>query len=135
MESIKQWIGIDVCKRWLDVHLRPQGTSFRVSNNESGIRALLTYLQAPGAVGRIILESTGGYERQVALQLWTLTYPVVVINARQARNFAKATNQLAKTDQVDAAVLAWFGEALQPPIRAFASEVQAQLQDLGTSKE
>jgi transposase len=118
----------------LDVHLRPQGTSFRVSNNESGIRVLLTSLQAPGAVGRIILESTGGYERQVALQLWTLTYPVVVINARQARNFAKATNQLAKTDQVDAAVLAWFGEALQPPIRAFASEVQAQLQDFVTRR-
>lgn len=57
-----------------------------------------------------------------------------MINARQARNFAKATNQLAKTDQVDAAVLAWLGEALQPPIRAFAREVQAQLQALVTRR-
>jgi len=134
MESIEQWVGVDVCKRWLDVHLRPQGSSFRVSNNESGIRELLTQLKVPGAVGRILLESTGGYERQVALRLWTLSYPVVVINARQARNFAKADNQLAKTDQVDAAILAWFGEALKPPLRPFASDAQAQLQDLVTRR-
>lgn len=134
MEQSQQWIGIDVCKRWLDVHLRPQGSSFRVSNNDSGIQELLTHLKAPSAVGRVILESTGGYERQAALHLWTLAYPVVVINARQARNFAKAANQLAKTDQVDAQVLAWFGEALKPPIRPFASEAQAQLQDLVTRR-
>ena len=134
MEQYEQWIGIDVCKRWLDVHLRPQGTSFRVSNNDSGIQALLTELKPAAAVGRVILESTGGYERQVALRLWALAYPVVVINARQGRNFAKAANQLAKTDQVDAAILAWFGEALKPPLRPFASEAQAQLQDLVTRR-
>lgn len=134
MEKSEQWIGIDVCKRWLDVHLRPQGSSFRVSNDEGGIQELLIHLKAPHAVGRVILESTGGYERQAALHLWTLAYPVVVINARQARNFAKAANQLAKTDQVDAQVLAWFGEALKPPIRPFASEAQAQLQDLVTRR-
>ncbi len=88
----------------------------------------------PGSVGRIILESTGGYERQAALQLWALDYPVVVMNARQARNFAKAANQLAKTDQVDAVLLAWFGAALKPPLRPFASETQAQLQDLVTRR-
>lgn len=134
MESIEQWIGIDVCKRWLDVHIRPQGTRMRVSNNADGIQALVTHLQGVSQVGRIILEATGGYERQVALHLWTLDYPVVVINARQARNFAKAANQLAKTDQVDAAILAWFGEALKPEIRPFASEAQAQLQDLVTRR-
>jgi len=134
MEKSEQWIGIDVCKRWLDVHLRPEGKSFRVSNNEGGIQELLTHLNLPGEVGRIVLESTGGYERQVALRLWALAYPVVVINARQGRNFAKAANQLAKTDRVDAAILAWFGEALKPPIRAFASEAQAQLQDLVTRR-
>lgn len=134
MQAVEQWIGIDVCKRWLDVHLRPQGTSFRVSNHDSGIQELLKHLQAPGNVGRILLESTGGYERQVALQLWTQSYPVVVINARQARNFARAANQLAKTDRVDAAILAWFGEAMKPPIRPFASEAQAQLQGLVTRR-
>jgi len=134
MEQIEQWIGIDVCKRWLDVQIRPQGMSFRVSNNPLGIQELMTHLKQPSAVGRIILEATGGYERQVALHLWTLNYPVVVINARQARNFAKAANQLAKTERVDAAILAWFGEALKPPIRPFASEAQAQLQDLVTRR-
>ena len=134
METSNQWIGIDVCKRWLDVHIRPQGRSFRVSNNESGIQELLTQLPIASGVGRVILESTGGYERQVALALWVQAYPVVVINARQGRNFAKAANQLAKTDRVDAAILAWFGEALTPPLRPFASDAQAQLQDLVTRR-
>jgi len=135
MHNKEQWIGIDVCKRWLDVHLRPQHQSFRVSNSESGIHELLTHLCPPEAVGRVILESTGGYERPVALVLSKLVaYPVVVINARQARNFAKAANQLAKTDQVDAAILAWFGEAMQPPIRSLASEADAELQDLVTRR-
>ena len=125
MEPSEQWIGIDVCKRWLDVHIRPQSISFRVSHNDRGIRELRRQLTVPGAVGRIVLESTGGYERQAALQLWALDYPVVVINARPARNFAKAANQLAKTDSVDAAILAWFGEALPPPMRPFASEAKA----------
>jgi transposase len=134
MQGIEEWVGIDVCKRWLDVHLRPQNQSFRVSNDEGGIQELLTQLSLPEAVGRIVLESTGGYERQVALVLSKLTYPVVVINARQARNFAKAANQLAKTDRVDAAILAWFGEAMKPSIRSFASEAQSELQDLVTRR-
>lgn len=129
-----QWIGIDVSKRWLDVHLRPQAQSFRVSNTEAGIQDLLSRLSPLEAVERIVLESTGGYERQAALVLSKLAYPVVVINARQARNFAKAANQLAKTDRVDAALLAWFGEAMRPPVRSFASEAQAELQDLVTRR-
>ncbi len=134
MQDPDQWIGIDVCKRWLDVHLRPQKQSFRVSNTESGIRELLTHLCPPEAIGRVIVESTGGYERPVALALSKLAYPVVVIHARQARNVAKAANQLAKTDPVDAAILAWFGEAMKPPIRSLASEADAELQDLVTRR-
>lgn len=134
MQAVEQWIGIDVCKRWLDVHLRPQDQSFRVANSEGGIRELVNQLRDPVVVGRIVLESTGGYERQAALVLSKLNYPVVVINARQARNFAKAANQLAKTDRVDAAILAWFGEAMKPPLRSFASEAQSELQDLVTRR-
>jgi len=59
MQDQEQWIGIDVCKRWLDVHLRPQKQSFRVSNTASGIRELLTHLCPPEAIARVILESTG----------------------------------------------------------------------------
>ena len=134
MPELEQWVGIDVCKRWLDVHLRPQTQSFRVANTEAGIAELVTHLSAPSGVGRVILESTGGYERQAAVELFRLGYPVVVINARQGRNFAKAANQLAKTDAADAAILAWFGEAMKPPMRPFASEAQAELQDLVTRR-
>ncbi len=86
--EIEQWVGIDVCKRWLDVPLRPQGKSFRVENSARGMVELATHLSAPEQVGRVILESTGGYERQVAIFLAQLAYPVVVINARQGRHFA-----------------------------------------------
>ena len=134
MQDIEQWIGIDVCKRWLDVHLRPSDKSFRVSNDVHGINAILPHLNPIVSVGRIILESTGGHERQAALVLSKLGYPVVVINARQGRNFAKAANQLAKTDRVDAAILAWFGEAMKPPIRSFASDAQAEIQGLVTRR-
>jgi transposase len=134
MQDAQQWIGIDVCKSWLDVHIRPADKSFRVSNDVIGIEELLTTLSSVTEVGRIILESTGGYERQASLVLTQMGYPVVVINARQARNFAKAANQLAKTDKVDAAILAWFGEAMKPPIRPLASELQSELQDLVTRR-
>jgi transposase len=134
MQEIEQWIGIDVCKRWLDVHLRPENKSFRVSNDVDGIQEILPHLNPVVDVGRIILESTGGHERQAALALSKLGYPVVVINARQSRNFAKAANQLAKTDRVDAAILAWFGEAMKPPIRSFASDAQAEIQGLVTRR-
>ncbi|MGV0024067.1 IS110 family transposase [Phormidesmis priestleyi] len=134
MQGVEQWIGIDVCKRWLDVHLRPAHQSFRVSNDAPGIAQLVQALSVPERVGRIVLESTGGYERQVALALSQMAYPVVVMNARQARNFAKAANQLAKTDRVDAAILAWFGEAMKPPLRSLASEAQSELQDLVTRR-
>jgi transposase len=134
MQDIEQWIGIDVCKRWLDVHLRPADKSFRVSNDVHGINEILPHLNPVVGVGRIILESTGGHERQAALALSKLGYPVVVINARQGRNFAKAANQLAKTDRVDAAILAWFGEAMKPPIRSFASDAQAEIQGLVTRR-
>jgi transposase len=130
MQGELEWIGIDVSKRWLDVHIRPSGKSFRLGNDTAGISQLLQEVSVPETVGRIVLESTGGYERQASLALFQAHYPVVVINARQVRNFAKAANQFAKTDAVDAALLAWFGEAMQPPLRSLASESQSQLQDL-----
>lgn len=86
MQTLKHWVGIDVCKRWLDVHLRPQAVSFRVPNTAQGLALLSSRLPDASLVGRILLESTGGYERQAALFLGQLGYPVVVINARQARN-------------------------------------------------
>lgn len=130
----KQWVGIDVCKRWLDVHIRPAAVSFRVSNDNSGIEALQARLVPAAQVGRVILEATGGYEREAAIRLEQQGYAVVVINARQSRHFAKSINQFAKTDRLDASLLAHFGEALQPAVRPLASEAQRQLQDLVTRR-
>lgn len=134
MSSHLFWIGIDVSKQWLDMNVRPTGKAGRVSNDAAGHSKLATQLPPVAEVALIVVEATGGYERQVALELTSLGYPVAIINARQARNFAKAANQLAKTDKVDAKLLAWFGEAMRPPVRALASETQQQLQDLVTRR-
>lgn len=124
------WIGIDVSKRHLDLHLRPTGQAWRIDNSSEALAQLLSQLPAPAQVAGVVMEATGGYERCCALALNQQGYRVCIINARQARNFAKAANQLAKTDKVDAKLLAWFGEAMQPAARPLNSEAQQQLQDL-----
>jgi transposase len=128
------WIGIDVCKDWLDVHIRPQGVILRLPNCEAGVKDLINQLPASTKVGRVILEATGGMELTAALTLHQAGFPVVVINPRQSRNFAKATNQLAKTDKVDAKILAFFGEAILPELRTMAEEETRQLNDLVTRR-
>lgn len=129
-----QCIGIDVCKKFLDIYIRPADRFLQVPNTIDGFESLASELPRPSEVSRIVLESTGGYERQAALWLTQQGYAVSVINARQGRNFAKAVNQLAKTDKVDAKILAWLGEALTPPVRPLASEAQQQLNDLVTRR-
>ena len=127
-------IGIDVCKRFLDIHVYPTGKCWRVPNTLVGLLSVRSQFPEPAHVKRVILESTGGYEREAALWLGQAGYPVAVINARQGRNFARAMNQQAKTDQVDAQVLALFGDKITPPVRPLASEAQQQLDDLVTRR-
>ncbi len=134
MTEVNQFIGIDVSKRSLDIHIRPSGKVLQVPNTAFGLVELGRQLPVPEQVSRVVVESTGGYEREAALWFSQQGYAVSVINARQGRNFAKAANQLAKTDKVDAKVLAWFGEAMQPPVRPLASEAQQQLNDLVTRR-
>lgn len=129
-----QFIGIDVSKKFLDIYIRPLGQFLRVPNTTVGFLELGSALPVPAQVERIVLEATGGYERQAALWFSQQGYAVSVINARQGRNFAKAVNQLAKTDKVDAQVLAWFGQATLPPVRPLASAAQQQLDDLVTRR-
>ena len=107
-------IGIDVASTHLDVAVAPAGgtTPFRVPNDAAGIAALRTRL-APLAPSRILVEASGGYEAAVVLALAAAGLPVVRLNPRQVRDFARGTGQLAKTDALDAAVLAHFGEAVQ----------------------
>jgi transposase len=122
-------VGIDVSKGRLDVWARPSSESFSVDNTEAGhkeLRKRLVKLKPE----RIVLEPTGGYEARVVQVLVDAKLPVVVVNARQVRSFAQATGRLAKTDKIDASVLAHFGEAIQPEIRAFPDAATRELEAL-----
>jgi len=126
-------IGIDVAKDRLDIHARPTGETWRVAHTPDQFPALIARFKELDAE-RIVIEATGGLEVLLATQLAAAGLPVVVINPRQARDFAKAAGQLAKTDQVDARVLAHFGEALQPPVRPLPDEETRALEALLTRR-
>ena len=111
-----RFAGIDVSKDHLDIHVRPDGTAFRAANDPAGIDAAVGRLTA-AAPALVVLEATGGYEAPVAAALAAAGLPVAVVNPRQVRDFARATGTLAKTDALDAAVLAHFAEAIRPDAR------------------
>lgn len=110
------FIGIDVCKGHLDVAIRPEGTRLRVDNDESGISRLVTQV-ARVSPQLVVLEATAGYERLLVDALMTAGLPAAVVNPRRVRDFAKGAGRLAKTDALDAAVLAHFAEAMKPAPR------------------
>jgi transposase len=123
------FVGIDVGKARLDVHIRPLGQHFVVANDEAGLAELATWLEArPPRL--IVLEASGGYERLAAIGLLERGLPVAVVNPRQTRKFAAALGQLAKTDRIDAAVLAHFAEAIRPAARAVVDDALDRLQTL-----
>lgn len=117
-------VGIDVSRDRLDVHVLPQGESFALARTASGLEALVARLALLGAA-RIALEATGGFETVVAASLARAGLPVVVVNPAQVRHFAQALGQKAKTDPIDAAMIARFVQATQPVVRAVA-DAQAQ---------
>lgn len=121
------FVGIDVAKDRLDVHLRPDGTIFTVARDGEGIEKLTQQL-AELQPALIVLEATGGFETVVAAALTAAGLPLAVVNPRQIRDFARATGKLAKTDPLDAAVIAHFAEAVRPPVRPVAD---AQARELG----
>lgn len=129
MENIGQWVGIDISKATLDVHLRPLGKTFQVANKETAISGLIEELQTY-SLNLIVLEATGGLETELLIQLQAAQLPVALINPRQGRDFAKAAGKLAKTDAIDAQVLAHFGEALKPQVVAMESDLARQLKEL-----
>ena len=129
MKASPIFIGIDVSKARLDVALRPSGESESVTNDEAGIKTLLKrWGEIEPAL--IVLEATGGVERSVIRALASAELPVVVVNPRQVRDFAKATGQLAKTDRIDALVLARFAEAVRPAVRPLPDEITLELRAL-----
>lgn len=128
------FVGIDVSKATLAVAVRPSGLLFTVANSADGYRELLRHLKGL-PVGRLVLEATGGYERGVLAALSEAGLPVVRISPNRARAFATAMGRLAKTDPIDAAVLAHLGEVLEVEAPPPVSAEQQALRDLTQRRE
>ena len=129
MSTEQTHVGIDVSKGRLDVVLRPSGEYLGASNDERGIASLVARLKEASPV-LVVLEATGGLEQPTAAALALAGVPVAVVNPRQVRDFAKAVGRLAKTDRIDAAVLAHFAEAVRPEPRPLADEDTRELHAL-----
>jgi len=127
MTTAGGFVGIDVAKAELEVVVRPSGARWTVTNDGSGLAQLQERLQVL-APSLIVLEATGGYEVAVVAALAMAALPVVVLNARQVRDFARATGRLAKTDAIDAGVLAHFAEVVRPPVRPLPDAMTQSLQ-------
>jgi transposase len=123
------FVGVDVAKAELVVAVRPSGAQWTVANDEPGRRTLIARLTAERPQ-LLVLEATGGYELPAVAALVAAGLPVVVVNPRQVRDFARSTGQLAKTDRLDAAVLALLAERVQPPIRALPDAATQALEAL-----
>lgn len=120
------FVGIDVAKHSFEVAVLPSEQSASFSNDEAGLRQLLDWLR-PHGVCFIVLEATGGLERRIAGELIDAGHQVAIVNPRQVRDFARGTGKIAKTDRIDAWVLARFAQQVQPRIMEKASEKQGEL--------
>ena len=129
MSDVPCFVGIDVAKAQLDIALRPSGERWVVPNDASGVATLVDRLQGLHPA-LIVLEATGGLERLVTSALATVGLPVVVVNPRQARDFARATGQLAKTDALDARALAPCADVIRPTPRPLPDTQTQELRAL-----
>ena len=116
MEGEVRFAGIDVSKAQLDVAVRPTGKRWVLPYDETGIEGLIPQI-VDLEPALVLLEATGGLELPLVVALAAAALPVVVVNPRQVRDFAKATGTLAKTDALDAGVLAHFADAVRPDVR------------------
>ena len=123
------YVGVDVSKDRLDVHILPEGTAFAVARDGKGLAELVERMGTLGPE-RIAVEATGGFETVVAAALAGASLPVVVVNPAQVRHFAQALGQRAKTDPIDALMVARFVEATKPDVRPLADEATQLLGDL-----
>src|SRR5436190_10752125 len=126
-------VGIDVSKDRLDVHVRPAGTALSYSRDAAGIEALIGAL-APVVPQIVAVEATGGFETVVAASLAAAGLPVVVVNPARVRAFAASLGQRAKTDRIDARVIAQFAAATRPPVRSLPDAATQALADLVTRR-
>ena len=126
------YVGIDVSKAQLDLAVGPTGPVTQVANNGGGIATVVHELQGVDAL--VVVEATGGYETAVVAALATAGVPVVVANPRQVRDFGRATGQLAKTDRIDAQLLALFADRVRPTPRPLADDATQAVQALLTRR-
>lgn len=134
MDKAKNFVGIDVSKSWLDVAVHGESTFFRVKNTSMGIQELQTRL-AGIEPDLIVMEATGGFEKEVTRTLSQAGFAVVVTNARRVRAFARSIGQLAKTDKIDARVLAHFAFSIRPALREMPTEAEEELTALLTRRK
>lgn len=130
MKDYNRFVGIDISKSTLDVCIQPDALFLTWPNNDKGIAALLARLCSIISVERIILEATGGYEKRVMKALQEADFPVCRVNALHVRNFARASGLLAKTDRIDALVLADYGKRMETRVSPQQSEAQEELGEL-----
>jgi transposase len=133
MAKATTWIGIDISKDTLDVAVSPTAEQWQTNRTPAALSTLVERLRALRPE-RIVLEATGGYEVIVAATLAASDLSVVVVNPRQVRDFARATGQLAKTDRIDAQVLARFAEAIRPEVRPLPDATSRALSALVTRR-
>ena len=126
MVSTPVFVGIDVAQAHLDLAVRPTGETWQVPNTDAAFPDLIARLRAL-APTLLVLEATGGYEHAVLSAIAAAGLPIVAVNPRQVRDFAKAFGILAKTDQIDAAILALFAERVRPAVRALPDADTAEL--------
>jgi transposase len=131
---IPQTAGIDIAKEQLDVCLCPDGATRRFTNDPQGHRALIAWLSGH-AIQRVVFEPTGAYHRGLERSLARAGLPLSKINPRHARRFAEALGQLAKTDRLDAALLARFGALLAPPTRPVLSPTLDTMKELLVARQ
>ena len=131
MEGEARFVGSDVSKAQLDVAVRPTGKRWTLPYDQTGIEGLIPQI-VDLEPALVLLEATGGLELPLVAALAAAALPVVVVNPRQVRDFAKATGTLAKTDTLDAGVLAHFADAVRPPRRPLRD---AETQQQGQEKE
>lgn len=129
MSKHESFIGIDIAQDWLDLGWQPDGQTERIAHSEAAIAGLCERLRAAWPT-LIVMEATGGLETGLASALAAAGLPVAVVNPRQARDYAKACGRLAKTDRIDALMLAAFAAAIRPQVRPLPDEETRALGDL-----
>lgn len=127
--AAERFVGIDVSKARVDVHVRPDGVAFGSATDAPGLVALVARLK-PLSPCLVVLEASGGYEGVVAAALAEAGLPVAIVNPRQVRQFAGAIGRLAKTDAIDAAVIAHFAQAVRPTVRPLPDDLAVRLGEL-----